>query len=58
MELLTKMDGYQKMCDTNKNVNKMGVIIKDVYCILMLRNLSFTCLCFFLGVLGLQNLKI
>jgi hypothetical protein len=26
------MDGYQKMCDTNKNVTKMGVIIKGVYC--------------------------
>ncbi len=26
-----KMDGYQKMCDTNKNVTKMGMIIKKVY---------------------------
>ncbi len=26
--LLTKMDGYQKLCDTNKNVTKMAVIIK------------------------------
>jgi hypothetical protein len=25
------MDGYQKMCDTNKNVTKMGMIIKGVY---------------------------
>jgi hypothetical protein len=25
------MDGYQKLCDTNKNVTKMGVIIKEVY---------------------------
>jgi hypothetical protein len=25
------MNGYQKMCDTNKNVTKMGVIIKGVY---------------------------
>jgi hypothetical protein len=25
------MDGYQKVCDTNKNVTKMGVIIKGVY---------------------------
>jgi proline dehydrogenase len=25
------MDSYQKMCDTNKNVIKMGVIIKEVY---------------------------
>ncbi len=32
MVFLTKMDGYQKMCDTNKNVIKMGVIIKRVYC--------------------------
>ncbi len=31
MVFLTKMDGYQKMCDTNKNVTKMGVIIKGVY---------------------------
>ncbi len=31
MIFLTKMDGYQKMCDTNKNVIKMGVIIKGVY---------------------------
>jgi hypothetical protein len=26
----TKMHGYQKMCDTNKNVFKMGMIIKEV----------------------------
>jgi hypothetical protein len=26
------MNGYQKMCDTNKNVIEMGVIIKGVYC--------------------------
>jgi hypothetical protein len=26
-----KMDGYQKMCDTNKNVTKMGLIIKKIY---------------------------
>jgi hypothetical protein len=25
------MNDYQKMCDTNKNVIKMGVIIKGVY---------------------------
>jgi hypothetical protein len=31
MVFLTKTDGYQKMCDTNKNVIKMGVIIKEVY---------------------------
>jgi hypothetical protein len=29
------MDGYQNMCDTNKNVTKMGMIIKGVYCILV-----------------------
>jgi hypothetical protein len=28
---LIKMNGYQKMCDTNKNVTKMGMIIKGVY---------------------------
>jgi hypothetical protein len=33
MVFLTKMDGYQKMCDMNKNVTKMGMIIKGVYCI-------------------------
>ncbi len=27
----TKTNGYRKMCDTNKNVTKMGVIIKGVY---------------------------
>jgi hypothetical protein len=26
--IITKTDGYQKMCDTNKNVIKMVVIIK------------------------------
>ncbi len=30
MVFFTKMDDYQKMCDTNKNVIKMGVIIKGV----------------------------
>ncbi len=30
---LTKTDGSQKMCDKNKNVTKMGMIIKGVYCI-------------------------
>jgi hypothetical protein len=29
------MDGYQKMCHTNKNVTKMGVITKGVYCNLL-----------------------
>jgi hypothetical protein len=29
----TKMDGYQKKCETQtKNVTKMNVIIKGVYC--------------------------
>jgi len=32
---LIKMDGYQKMCDTNKNVTNMGMTVKGVYCILM-----------------------
>jgi len=29
---MIKTNGYQKMCDTNKNGTKMGVIIKGVYC--------------------------
>jgi hypothetical protein len=33
MVFLTKADGYQKLCDTHKNVIKMGVIVKGVYCI-------------------------
>ncbi len=37
MVFLTKTDDYQKMCDTNKNVIKMGVIIKGVYCIYELK---------------------
>jgi hypothetical protein len=36
---LPKYDGYQKMCDTNKNVTKMGVIIKGIYFIT--HNLNF-----------------
>ncbi len=28
----TKTDDYQEMCDTNKNVTKMDVIIRKVYC--------------------------
>jgi hypothetical protein len=28
----SKMVGYPKLCDTDKNVTKMGVIIKGVYC--------------------------
>jgi hypothetical protein len=31
MVFFIKMDGYQKMCVTNKNVTKMGMIIKGVY---------------------------
>jgi hypothetical protein len=34
------MNNSQKMCDTNKNVTKMGVIIKGVGCI-YLTNLKF-----------------
>jgi hypothetical protein len=30
MMFLTKPDGYQEMCDTNKNVTKMDMIIKGV----------------------------
>jgi hypothetical protein len=30
--IITKKNGYQKMCDRNKNVIKMSVIIKGVYC--------------------------
>jgi hypothetical protein len=32
MVFLIKIDGYQKMCDTNKNVTKMGMITKGFYC--------------------------
>jgi len=32
MVFFTKMDGYQKLCDIDKNVIKMGVIIKGIYC--------------------------
>lgn len=31
MAFLTKLNGYQKLCDINKNMTKMGVIIKGVY---------------------------
>ncbi len=31
MVFLTKMDGYRKMCDANKNVTRMSMIIKEVY---------------------------
>jgi hypothetical protein len=31
MVFFIKTDGYQKMCDINKNVIKMGMIIKWVY---------------------------
>jgi hypothetical protein len=33
MVFFAKMAGYQKKSDTNKNVTKMGVNIKGVYCI-------------------------
>lgn len=36
MVFLTKMDGYKKMCDTNKNVIELSVIITGVYYILNL----------------------
>jgi hypothetical protein len=32
MVFRTQMDGYQKKRDTNKNVIRMDVIIKGVYC--------------------------
>jgi hypothetical protein len=28
MVFLIEIDGYQKMCDTNKNVTKIGMLIK------------------------------
>jgi len=31
MVFLIKTNGYQKMCDTNKNVIEMDMIIKGVY---------------------------
>jgi hypothetical protein len=31
MTFLTETNDYQKLCDTNKNMTKMGVIIKGVY---------------------------
>jgi hypothetical protein len=31
MVFFTKKNGYQKKCDTNKNVTKMGMIIKGFY---------------------------
>jgi len=34
MVFLVKMDGYQKLCDTNKNVIKMDMIMKGVYYIM------------------------
>jgi hypothetical protein len=34
------MDGYQEICDTNKNVTKMGMIIKGVYCIIILTRME------------------
>jgi hypothetical protein len=40
MMFLTKIDGYQEICDTNKNVTKMGMIIKGVYCIMILTRIK------------------
>ncbi len=37
---LTEMDGYQDICDTNKNATKMGMIIKRVYCIMILTRMG------------------
>jgi len=34
------MDGYQEICDTIKNVTKMGMIIKGVYCIMLLTRME------------------
>jgi len=31
MILFTKTNDYQELCDRNKNVTKMGVIIRRVY---------------------------
>ncbi len=30
-DVFHKMDDYQKMCDTNKNVTKIAMIIKGIY---------------------------
>jgi hypothetical protein len=35
MVFLPEMNGYPKLCDTNKNMTKMGVIIKRFYCLLL-----------------------
>jgi hypothetical protein len=32
------MDGYQKKYDTNKNVIKMGMIIKGVFSFVLVKN--------------------
>jgi hypothetical protein len=32
MVFLTKVNGYQKLYNSNKNVTKMGMIIEGVYC--------------------------
>jgi hypothetical protein len=37
MVFFTKMDGYQKMCVTTKNVTKMGMIIKKAYYIICIK---------------------
>jgi hypothetical protein len=31
MVFLIEINGYQKMCDTNKNESNMGMLIKGVY---------------------------
>jgi hypothetical protein len=31
MVFLIETNDYQKMCDTNKNVTKMGMLMKGVY---------------------------
>jgi hypothetical protein len=43
MVFLTKMDGYQKLCDTKQNVTAMGVILKGVYCSSK-HSISLTCM--------------
>jgi len=35
MMFQTEVNGYQKLCDTNKNVTNMGMIIKGVYSIFL-----------------------
>ncbi len=40
MVFLTKTNEYQKMCDTNKTVTKMDVVIKRVYCTCIVHTLA------------------